>query len=139
MPINTQTYTTELQVRPDDIDMFQHVHSSRYIDYVLAARYDQMTRCYRMPMEEFMKNGLGWVIRSAAIEYKRPLQLAEYMLVETRLEEMVKDTVKVVFRILRKENKKVCAEGHFYYTMINLTTGRAEMIPEWVIERYSIQ
>lgn len=139
MPINTQTYQTELQVRPDDIDMFQHVHSSRYIDYVLAARYEQMERCYKMPMQEFLQHGLGWVIRNASIDYKRPLRLAEYMLVETRFEEMAKDTVKVVFRILRKENKKVCAEGYFYYTMINLQTGRAEVIPDWIIERYSQQ
>ena len=139
MPINTQTYQTELQVRPDDIDMFQHVHSSRYIDYVLAARYEQMERCYKMPMQEFLKHGLGWVNRNASIDYKRPLRLAEYMLVETRFEEMAKDTVKVVFRILRKENKKVCAEGYFYYTMINLQTGRAEVIPDWIIERYSQQ
>jgi acyl-CoA thioesterase FadM len=34
-------FETELQVRPDDIDMNQHVHGSRYMDYVLAARYDQ--------------------------------------------------------------------------------------------------
>jgi len=33
-------FETEMQVRPDDIDLFQHVHSSRYMDYVLAARYD---------------------------------------------------------------------------------------------------
>ena len=42
-------FETEMPVRPDDIDMNQHVHNSRYFDYVLAARYDQMARCYRMP------------------------------------------------------------------------------------------
>ena len=35
-------FESEMQVRPDDIDMYQHVHSSRYMDYVLAARFDQM-------------------------------------------------------------------------------------------------
>ena len=52
MPINTGIYTTRLQVRPDDIDMFGHVHSSRYMDYVLAARFEQMERCYQMSMPE---------------------------------------------------------------------------------------
>ncbi len=50
-----------MAVRPDDIDMNQHVHNSRYFDYVLAARYDQMSRCYKMSMEEFLKAGFGWV------------------------------------------------------------------------------
>src|ERR1019366_6508676 len=35
-------FETELAVRPDDIDLYQHVHSTRYLDYVLAARFDQM-------------------------------------------------------------------------------------------------
>ena len=28
-------FETELQVRPDDIDMNQHVHGSRYFDYTM--------------------------------------------------------------------------------------------------------
>ena len=45
MNLGRTKFETELQVRPDDIDVNQHVHGSRYFDYVLAARYDQMARC----------------------------------------------------------------------------------------------
>ena len=38
MNLHRTKFETEMQVRPDDIDMFQHVHSSKYLDYVLAAR-----------------------------------------------------------------------------------------------------
>ena len=37
-------FETELLVRPDDIDLYQHVHSTRYLDYVLAARFEQMEK-----------------------------------------------------------------------------------------------
>src|ERR1043166_9102526 len=74
-------FETELQVRPDDIDMNQHVHASRYFDYVLAARYDQMARCYKMSMDEFIKLGLGWFVRSTHIDYKRPLGMGDAFLV----------------------------------------------------------
>src|SRR5581483_4943135 len=80
---NKSKFETELQVRPDDIDMNQHVHASRYFDCVLAARYDQMARCYKMSMEEFLRMGLGWFVRSFHIEYKRPLTLGEWMVVTT--------------------------------------------------------
>ena len=60
-------FETELQVRPDDIDMNQHVHNTRYLDYVLAARYDQMERCYKMPMEEFISLGYGWVVHTCLL------------------------------------------------------------------------
>lgn len=101
MTFTGATFETELAVRPDDLDLFQHVHSTRYLDYVLAARFDQMKRCYGMAMEEFLKQGLGWVVRRSFVEYKRPLKMGDTMIVRTRVEEFFKDGVKVWFEILR--------------------------------------
>jgi acyl-CoA thioester hydrolase len=131
-------FETELQVRPDDIDMNQHVHASRYFDYVLAARYDQMARCYKMPMEEFLKLGLGWFVRSSFIEYKRPLLLGETFRVTTWVEEIEEQNVKVHFTISKKSNGKTAAEGYCTYTMVSLATGRGENIPDWIVEKYVI-
>jgi YbgC/YbaW family acyl-CoA thioester hydrolase len=131
-------FASELQVRPDDIDMNQHVHASRYFDFVLAARYDQMARCYKMSMEEFLRMGLGWFVRSFHVEYKRPLALGEWMIVTTWVEEMERDSVRVNFEICKKANRKLATEGYGVYTLVNLQTGRAETIPEAVLEKYSI-
>src|SRR5881392_2649831 len=92
-------FETELQVRPDDIDMNQHVHGSRYFDYVLAARYDQMARSYKMSMEEFLSAGLGWFIKTAHLEYKRPLRLGDQLLIRTWVVEIARSDVKVSFEI----------------------------------------
>lgn len=131
-------FETELQVRPDDIDMNQHVHASRYFDYVLAARYDQMARCYKMSMEEFIKLGLGWYVRSSFIEYKRPLLIGEWFKVTTWVEEIEQQNVKVSFKITKKANGKLASEGYCCYTMVNLSTGRGETIPDWIAEKYAI-
>ena len=136
-------FETELQVRPDDIDMNQHVHNSRYFDYVLAARYDQMERCYRMSMEEFIQMGLAWVVRTSFINFKRPLGLGDRFIVRTWIESMVKDGARVCFEIMKKDNGKppggkLSCDGYFDYTMINVKTGRAEVIPESIIQKYSI-
>ncbi len=138
MTVLHSKFETELQVRPDDIDMNQHVHNSRYFDYVLAARYDQMERCYKMPMEEFIKLGFGWVVRTAHIEYKRPLNLGERFIVRTWIHEVYSDGVEVHYEIIKKGNAKICCDGYFRYTMINLKSGRAESIPEWIIQKYSV-
>jgi len=131
-------FETELQVRPDDIDMYQHVHASRYIDYVLAARYEQMARCYGMSMEEFHQLRYGWVIREARLHYKRALRLGHRFLVCTWIEEMFRDGVLVRFEILRQPNRKICCDGDFHYTMIHLDNGRAAIIPEAIRARYSV-
>ncbi|GAB6283208.1 MAG: hypothetical protein STSR0008_19660 [Ignavibacterium sp.] len=36
------TFESEIKIRPDDIDLNNHVHNTKYFDYVLAARYEQM-------------------------------------------------------------------------------------------------
>jgi acyl-CoA thioester hydrolase/thioesterase-3 len=131
-------FETDLQVRPDDLDMNRHVHASRYLDYVLAARYDQMQRCYRMSMEEFLKLGYGWVIRTAHIDYKRPLGLGEQFTVVTWVQAFARHDVEVHFEIHKRPSGKRCCDGFFHYTMIKLATGRAEPIPSWIIDKYAI-
>jgi acyl-CoA thioester hydrolase len=131
-------FESELQVRPDDIDMNRHVHASRYFDYVLAARYDQMARCYRMSMEEFIAAGYGWYTRTTHFEYKRPLVLGERFTVRTWVEEIARDTVRVDFEILKKANGKLACDGYCTYTLVDLKTGRAAQIPDWIRAKYAI-
>ena len=133
-------FETELQVRPDDIDMNQHVHASRYQDYVLAARYDQMTRCYKMSMEEFIQAGLGWFVKAAHLDYKRQLGLGDSFIVRTWVDAIEASEVRVRFEILRKagDRLKLSCDGWFDYTMVNLKTGRAERVPDWIVAKYSV-
>ena len=131
-------FETELQVRPNDIDLFQHVHSSRYQDYVLAARYEQMERCYKMSMEAFIEAGLGWYVKTAHIEYKRALKMGDKFLVRTRIDAFFKRGVKVVFEMVRCDTGKEICNGYFDYSLIRLETGRAEIIPDWINEKYAI-
>ena len=131
-------FETELEVRPDDIDMFQHVHASRYQDYVLAARFEQMKRCYKMSMEDFLTRGLGWFVQTAHLEYKRQLGLAERFTVKTWVQEILPTGVRVDFEIWKKETRKLSCNGYFTYTLIDLATRRAVSIPQDVLEKYSI-
>lgn len=131
-------FETEITIRPDDIDLNNHVHNSRYFDYVQAARYDQMINNYKMPMEEFHVLGYNWVASTAHIEFKRALKLGDKIIVKTQLKSYAGAQVTVNFRIIKKESKKVAAEGFLVYTMISLSSGKPVRIPEEIIERYSI-
>mgnify|MGYP003575741144 CR=1 FL=1 len=131
-------FTTELKVRPDDIDMFNHVHNSKYLDYVLAARYEQMHTCYGMSMEEFMEQGYGWVVKTAHVEFKRPLTLGEVFNVTTWIISMDEKSSKVRFEIVSTKTGKVCSDGWFDYVLIDIKTGRGMKITEEMIEKYSI-
>ena len=132
------SFTSDFKVRPDDIDMFNHVHNSTYFDYVLAARYEQMERFYGMSMEEFMAKGYGWVVRTAFVDYKRPLGLGDEFSVKTGIKSMNSKGCKVMFEILNKKTNKVSCDGWFDYVMIDLKTGKGMRITEEMIEKYSI-
>jgi acyl-CoA thioester hydrolase/thioesterase-3 len=133
------TFQTEFRVRPDDIDMYQHVHNSKYFDYVLAARYDQMDRCYGMSMESFIERGFGWLVRSVFIDYKRPLHMGDYFTVTTGIESIDDKGCRVKFNINNNATAKLCCTGWFDFVMIDLKTGKGLKVPEDVIEHYSLQ
>lgn len=131
-------FETELQVRPDDIDMYQHVHSSRYMDYVLAARFDQMERCYRMPMAEFQKRGYGWFMVATQMNFRRPLGLGDRFIVRTWIEKFTLIGVKVQFQIVRQPDQQPSCDGWFDYVLISLETARAVRLPADIRAKYAI-
>ena len=139
MKLNTNKYITHMAVRPDDIDLFRHVHSSRYVDYVLAARFDQMKRCYHCSMDEFMEKGFGWVLVSTEMHYKRPLKMGDEFDVETHLASFENRVAYVVFDIKHGTTHKSCCAGWAKYTLVDLESGKPVDIPEWVMERYSVE
>lgn len=132
------SFITEFKVRPDDIDMFNHVHNSTYFDYVLAARYEQMETYYKMPMEKFLNLGFGWVVRSAFVDYKRPLVLGDKFTVQTEIESINAKGCRVKFEIKISKVGKVACEGWFDYIMINLADGKSVKVSDEIILRYSI-
>ena len=131
-------FTSELQVRPDDIDMNQHVHSSRYLDYVLAARFEQMERCYKMSMQAFLDMGLSWVIKKSYIEFIRPLRIDDLFTVTTQICSFFDRGVNVEFEINRKKNGKICSKGYLDCYLINVKSGRSVTIPDKVKKFYEI-
>ena len=105
-------FETELAVRPDDIDLYQHVHSTRYLDYVLAARFDQMERCYGMSMQAFAALGLGWFMTAASIQFKRPLGWGDRMVVCPGIEHSVKNGRRARFENAKLPTGKRGFEGN---------------------------
>ena len=131
-------FETEISVRPDDIDMNNHVHYSKYLDYLLTARYDQMKKDYKMAMEEFLQRGYTWVASSIHINYKRAIQLKDKVVVKTQVASYKGAQVTVNFWMYIKGKNKLASEGYAVYTLISTKNGRPLRIPEEVIEKYTI-
>ena len=131
-------FESELKVRPDDIDMFNHVHNSKYFDYVLAARYDQMEAFYKMPMESFLESGFGWVVRTAHVDFKRPLLLGDVIKVRTGILTINEKGCRVQFEIEAVRTGKIASDGYFDYVLIDIHSGKGCKVNEEMIKAYSI-
>jgi len=131
-------FDTEIRVRPNEVDINRHVHQSAYLDYVLFARYDQMKRCYKLPMEEFFKMGYSWATKTNYIEFNKPLFLGDTIIVRTWVDELKEKSIKVCFQILKKETLEIAAQGYGFYVMINIKTGKPEKIPDMIVQKYSL-
>jgi acyl-CoA thioester hydrolase/thioesterase-3 len=133
------TFETEITIRPDDIDMNNHVHNSRYLDYLMMARYDQMKKDYKVPMEVFIERGYSWVVSELSIQFKRPILLNEGTVkVRTQLTEIRSASALVNFWILKTGSDKIAAQGQATYTMVSIQTGRPVKLPEDIVSYYLI-
>jgi acyl-CoA thioester hydrolase/thioesterase-3 len=138
MSLDYSEYLSLVQVRPDDIDLFGHVHSAKYLDYFLAARFEQMQKNYLCGMDEFLSKGLGWFLQDYDISFKRQLKMGDVANVYTRIISLEKTGSIVGFRMINSSNKLV-AEGKGKFALVDINSARAVSVPEWVIERYSVK
>ena len=131
-------FETEIKVQPRDVDINGHVHHSIYLDYLLTARYDQMNRCYKMSLEEFMKMGFAWVARRYDIEFRASITIGDTALVRTWVKSIGRASVEVAFQIESIKKETIAAHGLARYVLIDFRTGKPVRIPKNIIEKYSI-
>ncbi|MCF8239903.1 MAG: acyl-CoA thioesterase [Melioribacteraceae bacterium] len=131
-------FESKITVRPDDIDMNNHVHYSKYLDYLLAARYEQMHRDYKMSMHEFIDRGFTWFVSNISIEFKRAMKLGDLVFVKTQIQSYQGAQSTVKFWMEIGEKRKLAAEGIAVYSLISTKSGRPVRIPQDIVEKYSI-
>jgi acyl-CoA thioester hydrolase/thioesterase-3 len=131
-------FETEIIVRPDDIDMNNHVHNSKYLDYIQTARFIQMRDKYKVPMGEYIAKGLNWFASEVHLQYNRQLKFGDIALVKTQVADWNGAQVDINVWVYNKETNKIAVEGKMVYTLVSLTSGRPVRIPDDLIQRHRI-
>ncbi len=131
-------FESEIVIRPDDIDMNNHVHNAKYLDYVQAARYMQMRDNYKYPMELYIEQGYNWFASEAHINFRSPLKFGDTAIVRTQIRNWNGAQVGVNFWILSKNSQKIVAEGFMVYTLVSISNGKPVRIPAEIIEKHQI-
>ncbi len=77
---------SKVKIRFHDCDPYNHLNNSRYIDYFISTREDQLIENYGLDIYDIVRReGLGWVSAETNISYLYPAGLMEEVLIETQL------------------------------------------------------
>ena len=73
-------------IRFPDCDPFNHLNNSKYIDYIINAREDQLIKHYELDVYKLAREkGISWVVAQNQIAYLSPAVLMETVTVQTHL------------------------------------------------------
>lgn len=77
---------SKVKVRFHDCDPYNHLNNSKYIDYVITARGDQLLDGYNLDIYALARvQNLGWVVSQTQISYLTPAYLMEEVVIQTQL------------------------------------------------------
>ncbi|MFT3705269.1 MAG: acyl-CoA thioesterase [Agriterribacter sp.] len=75
-----------MKIRFHDCDPFNHLNNSRYIDYIISARGDQLLDHYHLDIYQLARErGIGWATVQTQISYLVPALVGEEVRIQTRL------------------------------------------------------
>jgi len=76
-------FRTPVAVRFRDLDSFGHVNTGVYVSYIEEARLDYFSQVLGVDL-----SSVGTVVASLSVDYRRPIELDDELVVETRISEI---------------------------------------------------
>ena len=114
---------TKRKIRFQDCDPFNHLNNSKYLEYFLNAREDQIAEHYDLDVFQYMKKtGLSWVVGSNQISYLKPAFTMEKVLIESQLIQYSENTLLVEMKMWDENETKLKAILWIKFIAFNLQT-----------------
>ncbi|MBC7388346.1 MAG: acyl-CoA thioesterase [Opitutaceae bacterium] len=84
--MENKTLESKTRIQYQDCDPFNHLNNSKYIDYIMAARTEQLLDHYGFNVSDYAyKQGIGWVTAQTQISYFQPASWMEVVTIQSRL------------------------------------------------------
>src|SRR6478735_2115442 len=91
-------------VRFQDCDPYQHLNNSKYLDYMLNAREDQIALHYGLDVFKIAREKkIAWVVGQHQIAYLRPAFFMETVTIQSQLLTIADRSVQVEIRMYNEE------------------------------------
>jgi acyl-CoA thioester hydrolase len=118
---------SQVRARFPDCDPFNHLNNSRYLDYIINAREDQLLHHYGFDVHRVAKEtGVTWVIAQHQIAYLQPVAVMEMMTISTRLISFTDRVLQLEAVVFDEQKSRVKALLWTSYAHFNLRTGKSQ-------------
>ncbi|OXB03682.1 acyl-CoA thioesterase [Flavobacterium pectinovorum] len=117
---------TKRKVRFQDCDPFNHLNNSKYLEYFINEREDQIAENYDLDIFEYMKTtGLSWVVASNQISYLKPAFTMEMVLIESQLIQYTDNLLLVEMKMWNENETELKAILWIKFIQYNIQTKKA--------------
>jgi len=128
---NPIVYEGTIEVRFGDVDMYGHVNSAKFLDYVTTIRWAYAEKTLGVSSKQLIEKKLGFFMTRSEINYKRSIPPGAVVYICSQIEE-VKDTVLLAsFKIMSEEKQKTFADGTLHFAVMDLESMRPRALPDW--------
>ena len=129
--------STKAKIRFVDCDPFNHLNNSRYLDYFMNAREDQIEQEYGLNVYKIgQETGRSWVVGTNQIAYLKPVFLMEKVLIESQLIGYSEKNILVEMRMLNESGDTVKALLWSYFVYFDLKTQRSAVHEQKYMDLY---
>jgi thioesterase III len=99
---------SKTKVRFQDCDPFNHLNNSKYIDYFINAREDQLIENYDIDIYEIaFKQKIAWVVATNQISYLKPAFTMENIVIESQLIDHTPKSILVEMRMYNESKTEL--------------------------------
>jgi acyl-CoA thioester hydrolase len=125
---------TEIRVRYSDTDQMKFVYNGKYLEYFEVGR-TEMLRSIGLPYSMIEQNRFQLPVIEAFVKYIIPAGYDDILVVESELLEFPSLKIHIDYRIIKKINSQLIAEGFTKHVFINIDTKKIVRPPEFFLQK----
>ena len=121
----------------DEIDRFGHANNVAYVEWMQSAAVAH-SAAHGWSTEAYLELGHGWLVRSHTIQYHRPAEVGDRIVVRTWVATMKKVTSIRRYRMLRSEDGELLATAETKWAFVDFATGQPARIPREIAGAFRV-
>jgi thioesterase III len=118
--------SSKTKIRFQDCDPFNHLNNSKYVDYFINAREDQLIAHYDIDIYKIaFQEKIGWVVASNQISYLKPAFMNENIIIESQLIQYSAKSLHVELRMYNEQRTELKSVMWSKFVHIDIATQRS--------------